>query len=99
MNSVESKFQTGDSCGDGSVVFPLSMLDVGESARIVSFRGGRGIHNRLAALGITPGTVVTKIKDNHSGPAIIRVKDSRLALGRGILHRIDVDRVFEETEL
>lgn len=93
MKSNDPKFQSSNQCGDGSVVFPLSLLGEGESGRIVSFRGGRGIHNRLAALGITPGTIVTKIKDNHSGPAIIRVKDSRLALGRGLLHRIDVDRV------
>ena len=81
---------TDSMCGKGSVVMPLSLLDEGETAKIISFRGGRGIANRLAALGLTPGTELIKIKDNHYGPAIIRVKESRLALGRGLLHRIDV---------
>lgn len=93
MNTKESDMHTGNVCGEGPVVMPLSLLAEGRTATIVSFRGGRGIHNRLAALGILPGTEVTKIKDNHHGPAIVRVKDSRLALGRGLLHRIDVNSV------
>lgn len=81
---------------DETAVLSLSMVQEGEVVRIVSFRGGRGIQNRLFALGLIPGTKIVKIKDNHDGPAIVRVKNSRLAIGRGLLHRIEVEYINKE---
>lgn len=47
---------------------------------------------RLSDLGLTPGTNVTVVKSApFNGPLEIRVRGSRLAIGRGMASRITVD--------
>ena len=47
---------------------------------------------RLTDLGLTPGTKVTVVKSApFKGPLEVRVRGSRLALGRGMASRILVD--------
>jgi Fe2+ transport system protein FeoA len=70
---------------------PLSMVTPGESVQLVSIRGGRRIRQRLADLGLTPGTTLHVVQANAWGPLIVAFKDdARLALGRGMAHKIEV---------
>ena len=47
---------------------------------------------RLSDLGLTPGTKVTVVKSApFNGPLEVRVRGSRLAIGRGMASRILVD--------
>jgi Fe2+ transport system protein FeoA len=47
---------------------------------------------RLSDLGLTPGTKVTVVKSApFYGPLEVRVRGSRLAIGRGMANRILVD--------
>ena len=47
---------------------------------------------RLCDLGLTPGTTVTVVKSApFNGPLEVSVRGSRLAIGRGMAHRILVD--------
>ncbi|HDQ06892.1 MAG TPA: ferrous iron transport protein A [Candidatus Bathyarchaeota archaeon] len=47
---------------------------------------------RLSDLGLTPGTKVTMVKSApFYGPLEVRVRGSRLAIGRGMANRILVD--------
>ncbi len=55
--------------------------------RIASIRCGRGCINKLTSMGIMPGEVV-RVINNGSGPVIIEVKGSRIAIGRGVAMRI-----------
>ncbi len=79
-------------------IIPLTALKNGESAIIVSIDGtGRGqerwgIKKRLMDMGLTPGTKITVVKSvPFHGPIEIIVRDTRLALGRGIAERILVE--------
>ena len=79
---------------------PLTALKDGESGVVTSIRPdqgrGRGrswgFHRRLMDMGLTPGTIVTVVKSApFHGPVEVRVRGSRLALGRGMAERIFVE--------
>ena len=73
-------------------VIPLSMLSVGEEARLVDILAGHGIRRHLAAMGLNPGTKVTVVQNLMRGPMVLGIMDSRIALGRGMAHKILVSR-------
>ncbi len=73
-------------------IMPLSMLSAGEEAQLVDVRGGHGIRRRLSAMGLNPGIKVTVVQNAMRGPVILGVMDSRIALGRGMAHKILVSR-------
>jgi len=55
--------------------------------KISSVVCGRGCMNKLASMGIIPGEVV-RVINNGSGPVIVEVKGSRIAIGRGVAMKI-----------
>jgi ferrous iron transport protein A len=68
------------------------MVAAGESVRLVQIRGGRTVRRRLAELGLTPGVVLRVVQGEAFGPLILAFKDdARLALGRGMAHKIEVE--------
>jgi Fe2+ transport system protein FeoA len=88
------------------VELPLSSLRNGESGTITSIgasrgrgrgygrraRGGWRFGRRLEDMGLTPGTEVTVVRSAPlNGPLEVRVKGSRLAIGRGMAERIFVE--------
>lgn len=76
--------------GNGQTM-PLSMVSPGETVELVKIRGGRVLRKRLADLGLNIGTTVRVVQGNHRGPMILAVKeDTRLAIGRGMAHKIRV---------
>lgn len=66
----------------------LTLLSPGCRATIVSLAGGREFRQRLACLGILPGTEVTLLRDATAGPIIVEVRGSQLILGRGMAQRV-----------
>jgi len=56
--------------------------------------GGHGINGRLNAMGIVPNEVITVIFQTWGGPLTIAVKGVRIALGRGITHKIEVSEAY-----
>jgi len=70
----------------------LSALRPGEQGVVVGLSGGRGLLGRMASLGFTPGAEVTVLQNFGRGPLIARVRDARIALGRGEAGRIRVRR-------
>ena len=75
------------------VPIPLCMLSEGEQGKIVSIIGGRGLMRRLAELGFNPDVRV-KVLRATSGPIVVLLRESRIAIGRGVAMRIfvEVDR-------
>ena len=69
----------------------LAMVSPGETVRLVSVEGGLGIRKRLADLGLNIGESLSVIQSDSQGPMILAVKESRLALGRGVAHKILVE--------
>ena len=72
---------------------PLIMLPEGVQATVVQIRGGRGLCRRLAELGFNAGEMVRVIKNHRPGPVMVEVRDSRVALGRGVTMKILVEEV------
>lgn len=72
--------------------FPLSMLRAGQQAALVEFRCKRNMRHRLTELGLNCGDCVHVISGECNGPLILGLKnDARLALGRGMAHKIIVE--------
>jgi ferrous iron transport protein A len=70
---------------------PLAHARTGETVRVVAINAGRGLQARLAAMGITPGSRLTVKGRNDHGPFVVAVRDSRVALGRGMVSKIEVE--------
>jgi ferrous iron transport protein A len=75
----------------GSSSLCLTDLRVGEKAIISNLRGGRGVASRLTSLGFTPGAEVRMLQNVGTGPLIVIVRGTRVALGRGEATKIDVN--------
>ena len=68
---------------------PLSMVEEGEPKTIVKVGGKEEVHKFLENLGFVDGTVVTVVS-SLGGNMILKVKDSRVALGRDMASKIQV---------
>lgn len=76
---------------------PLAMMKSGEKARIKKIVGGRTARGKLTGLGLVCGKEVKIHSDNSgSGPLIIAMGDNRIALGRGLAHKIFVEKEGSE---
>ncbi len=69
----------------------LSRIDPGEEVTLIDIDGGRGIRSKLYSMGLVPGITLKILNRNGSGPVMIAVKDSRLAIGRGMAEKIIVE--------
>ena len=78
-----------------SEVVPLSVLSTGEQGVVIELAGGRRLLGRMTSLGFTPGAMVTVLQNFGRGPIIVRVRDARIALGRGEAGRVYVRRKSE----
>ena len=70
---------------------PLAMVRPGCRTRLVAVRGGRGIVQRLAAMGLVPGVEIEVVSTNGAGPMVIKVMESRVMLGRSMTQKIVVN--------
>lgn len=71
-----------------AATLPLPLLPPGTPARIGRIlESGHGVARNLSALGLVPGVRVT-VLHAQGGPLLVRVGESRLALGRGLAQRI-----------
>jgi ferrous iron transport protein B len=60
-----------------------------ESGYVLEVGGGPGLASRLKAMGIYEGRQITKrSREGSSGPAVVEVMGTRLALGRGMAARV-----------
>ena len=72
----------------------LIKLKEGQVAEIVSVAGGWRATQRLADLGLTPGTQIKLLRKAPLwGPVEIEVRGSRLVLGRGLATKVLVKYV------
>jgi len=61
----------------------------GQSGTVVQIQGGRGLVNRLNALGIIPGKRITKISSMlMRGPVTIEVDRVQVAIGFGMANKV-----------
>jgi len=70
----------------------LTQAVIGQPLLLVKIDGGKDVNRRLIELGLTPGVKLRLIQDS-GGPVILAVRDSRIALGRGMANKIIVSPV------
>jgi Fe2+ transport system protein FeoA len=71
-------------------VIPLTSLLPGQRAIVVALPGGRGQQQRLSSMGLTVGAEVQSLISRGRGPIVVAVRQTRLALGRGIASHVHV---------
>jgi len=70
----------------------LAEMRTGQTGTVVGVLGGHGLIRRLDALGIRPGRKVTKLSSTlFSGPVILRVNNTQVAVGFGMARKIIVE--------
>ncbi len=74
-------------------MLPLAMIAEGEDVQLVNIIGGRVLRKRLADLGLNPGMSLKVVQVDPQGPMILAVKDSRIALGRGMAQKVMVELI------
>ena len=75
----------------GGKIMVLSRIDRGKEVTLINIDGGRGIRSKLYSMGLVPGVNLKILSRSGSGPVMIAVKDSRLAIGRGMAEKIIVE--------
>ena len=71
---------------------PLTDMGTGETGTVVEFFGGRGVYNRLRALGIRHGVKITKVSGAFArGPVVLQVGGTQAALGFGMSYKVIVE--------
>lgn len=83
LNHVEKK-ETRVCVSHNKLQIPLAMVSEGTECQVEEIRGGRGIMRRLQELGFTTNEKIKVLHTNPPGPILVEVKDSRVAIGRGI---------------
>jgi Fe2+ transport system protein FeoA len=61
-----------------------------ERVRVLRVSGRPRLIQRLAALGVVPGTSLTVLKSH--GPAIVSLRGARIAIGRSAAELVEVER-------
>ena len=72
-------------------MIPLSMMSSGERGRVVQIRGGRGMVNRLADMGIREGSEIAVVTRQDRGPVMVVHDNTKVGIGFGMAHRIMVE--------
>jgi len=79
---------------------PLGLLSSGEKAEILEIRTNKGycqgIKNELCQvehMGLRPGRVIEMLNNEGHGPILLKLDESRIAIGRGIAMKIIVKRL------
>jgi ferrous iron transport protein A len=65
----------------------LLEYETGATLRVVKINAGRGLKQRLLALGLVPGADLFLVENRH-GPVKLCFNSSRIAIGRGVAAKI-----------
>jgi len=69
----------------------LGEVKEGTKVKVKNIRAGLMLRKRLADMGIIEGQIVEVINNNFTGPMLLKIMDSRIALGRGQVLKIEVE--------
>jgi ferrous iron transport protein A len=70
----------------------LEELGAGQTGRVRDVRGKVQVVARLAALGFVPDTPILMVQNFGSGPVIVEVRGTRVALGRREASKVHLTR-------
>jgi Fe2+ transport system protein FeoA len=71
---------------------PLSLVKAGQKGIVVALTGGREFQNRLVSMGLNVGCELEVVHsgDGRGGPTLVATGESRIAIGHGMLDRIQI---------
>ncbi len=69
----------------------LSHVHGEKEVTLKAIAGGKGLKSRLFSMGLLPGTKLRVLSSGGCGPVRLRVRDSNLAIGRGMAAKITVE--------
>ena len=65
-------------------------MEEGQTVTVASVHAGRGLRSRLTAMGVLPKVQIRVVHNGRFGPFVISIKNSRIAIGRGVADKIMV---------
>lgn len=68
-------------------------IESGQIAILKKIIGGQEIRQRLTAMGLLPGQIVMVVRNGHPGPLVVKVKESKIVLGREMAQKIKVEKI------
>lgn len=71
---------------------PLGLLAPGETAEVVEVAGGHGMASHLEDMGLRPGKRLEMLTNEGRGAMVVRVEETRIAIGRGLAMKVMVSR-------
>lgn len=77
-------------------ILPLSIVPSGKNGLIKRVAEGENFRSRLTSMGFVTDEVINVLRNDHCGPLIISILDSRIAIGRGMAHKILVEELGQE---
>ncbi len=82
----------GKKVGDSSGLVPLSEVKSGQEVVLTEFAGGRGFYHQVASMGLNLHRKVKVLSGSGGdrGAVLISCGESRIAVGRGMAHKIRV---------
>jgi ferrous iron transport protein A len=69
---------------------PLTLVKAGQRVRLAGVEAGGCLQGRLLAMGFVPGIELEVLHKPPSGPILVRIGNSRVALGRGMALKMRV---------
>jgi Fe2+ transport system protein FeoA len=78
---------------NSDTISALADAPAGSRVRIRRIHAGRGLRDRLSAMGMVPDEVVKIEKNGSGGPLMLRIKGVRVVLGREACRKIDIERL------
>jgi len=76
-----------------STLRPLSRVPRGRTIRIAALAGGEAFQSRLISMGLRVGNRATVVRSSNGsgGPTLVKIGETRLAIGHGMADRIMVE--------
>ncbi len=70
---------------------PLSEVLTGKTGIITGIDSGKGIYRRLASMGVFEGREISIISNNLRTPVLIESAGRKMAIGRGMAAKIQME--------
>lgn len=77
----------------------LSMLGIGEKAKIVGLNGRTNIKKHLTEIGFLLGKNIEIIQNTFGNNIIVAIEGTRMALDRRMAHRVDICLASKEADV
>ena len=78
-------------CNAEKKVSLLTEIPAGRTVRLVKVDAGYGLNSRLAAMGLLANVFVEVLRNDFHGQLIVRVKSTKVVLGRGMAQKVLVN--------